>query len=133
MGQANLQAVTTNLQLYLQSAEPGAFGSGDSTSIIAVPSGITVPTNWTGLTCWDNTTNRELFTLMWTDVTQPSVTDPTGMSQLDVYSISVSYPISAVSWLPINAVQGISRPSATLTWACLVDSPYSVTNYLPAQ
>lgn len=131
MGQANMQAVATNLQLYLQSAEPGAFGSGDSTSLISPV--ITAPANSYGYTCWDNTANRELFTVLWTDVTNSSVSDPTGMAQLDVYSMTVSYPIGPVSWLPITSVAGISRPTATLTWASLVDSPYSITNYLQAQ
>ncbi len=34
-GQNNLQAVATNLLLYLQNAEPSAFGNGHTTSLIA--------------------------------------------------------------------------------------------------
>src|SRR5208337_465327 len=81
LGQDNLQTVTTNLLTYLQSAEPTAFGQGHTTTVIAPV--ISLPANTTGWTCWDSTANRELFTMTFTDLTQPSVTDPTGMSQLD--------------------------------------------------
>ena len=104
MGQANLQAVATNLLLYLQSAEPTAFGSGHSTSLISPV--ITLPANSYGYTCWDNTANRELFTMVFTDVTNPSVTDPTGMSQLDHYRITVSSPYASVGWLPVAPDHG---------------------------
>lgn len=131
MGQANLSAVAQNITLYLQAAEPGAFGSGDSTSVISPVITVTAP-NY-GYTVWDNTANRELFTVVFTDITNSSITDPTGMSQLDVYSITVSYPVSGISWLPVTSVAGVTRLSATMTWACMVDSPYSISPYLPAQ
>jgi Flp pilus assembly protein TadG len=131
MGQANLQAVATNIILYLQSAEPTAFGSGDSTSLISPV--ITLPANTYGYTCWDNTANRELFTFTFTDVTNPTVNDPTGMSQLDIYTINVSYPVSNVSWFPVTQITGITRMTASVNWACLVDSPYSLGTSLAAQ
>jgi Flp pilus assembly protein TadG len=131
MGQANLQAVASNLILYLQGAEPTAFGQGDATSLISPV--ISLPANTYGYTCWDNTANRELFTVTFTDVTNPAVTDPTGMSQLDVYTITVSYPVSGVSWYPVTQVTGNSRLTATLNWACMVDSPYQLGSNLTAQ
>jgi hypothetical protein len=131
MGQASLQAVATNLVLYLQSAEPTAFGSGHSTSLIAPV--ITVPANSYGYTCWDNTSNRELFTMMFSDITNTSVTDPTGMSQLDIYSLTVSYPYASIGWLPVAQITGITRLSVTVDWAALVDSPFTISPSLPAQ
>ena len=61
LGQDNLQAVATNLLTYLQGAEQTAFGQGHSTSMIAPV--VTLPANTTGYTCWDNTANKELFTM----------------------------------------------------------------------
>jgi Flp pilus assembly protein TadG len=131
LGSANLLALGANLQLYLQSAEPGAFGAGHSTSFIT--SVVTLPANTYGYTCWDNTANRELFTFMFADVTKPTVTDPSGMSQLDVYSVSVSYPFASVSWLPATQVLGQSRFTATVYWVSMVDSPFQLSTGLQAQ
>ena len=107
MGHANLQAVANNLVLYLQGGEPTAFGSGHSTSLISPV--ITLPANTYGYTCWDNTANLELFTFTFTDITNPTVTDPTGMSQLDIYVITVSYPVANVSWVPATLVASLGR------------------------
>ena len=131
LGQDNLQTVTTNLLTYLQSAEPTAFGQGHSTTLIAPV--ISLPANTTGYTCWDNTANRELFTMTFTDLTQPSVTDPTGMSQLDVYQIGVQVPYSSIRLSPMAQVTSMSRLSVTVVWASMVDSPFQITPYLPAE
>jgi hypothetical protein len=131
MGQTTLSGMTSNILLYLQGAEPTAFGSAtDSTSLIAPV--ITLPANTYGYTVWDNTLNRELFTVAFKDTTSP-VTDPTLMSQLDVYNVQVSYPVAAVSWYPITQLWGSSRMTASLNWACMVDSPYTLIPSLPAQ
>ena len=70
LGEDNLQTVTKDpltgtvtggLLYYLQSAEPTAFGQGHLTTMIAPV--ISLPANTTGYTCWDNTANRELFTI----------------------------------------------------------------------
>ena len=138
LGQDNLQTVTKdpspNLPgglTYLQSAEPTAFGQGHTTTLIAPV--ISLPANTTGYTCWDNTANRELFTITFTDLTQPSVTDPTGMSQLDVYQIGVQVPYSSIRLSPVAQVTNMSRLSVTVVWASMVDSPFQITPYLPAQ
>ena len=130
-GHANLQAVATNLTLYLQSGEPTAFGSGHTTSLISPV--ITLSANTYGYTCWDNTANKELFTFTFTDVTNPTVTEPTGMSQLDIYVINVSYPVANVSWVQATLVASMGRYNASTTWACMVDSPFSIVPSLPAQ
>jgi len=123
--------ITTNLLSYLQSAEPSAFGSGHSTSVIAPV--ISLPANTTGWTCWDNTANRELFTITFTDLTQPSVTDPTAMSQLDVYKIGVQVPFSSIEWSPVVPIAGMSRINVAVVWTSMVDSPFQIVPNLPAQ
>jgi hypothetical protein len=94
---------------------------------------ISLPANTTGYTCWDSTANRELFTITFTDLTQPSVTDPTLMSQLDVFQIGVQVPYSSIRLSPVAQVTNMSRLSVTVTWASMVDSPFQITPYLPAE
>jgi hypothetical protein len=131
MGQANLQAVANNLIIYLQSAEPTAFGSGHATSLKSPV--ITLPANSYGYTCWDTTANCELFTVVFTDITTPTVTDPTGMGQLDHYRITVSTPYSSIGWVSIARITGVSRIYVAVDWASMVDSPFTIAPYLPAQ
>lgn len=131
MGQASLSTVAANMLLYLQSAEPTAFRSGDSTKQEAVV--ITLAANTYGYTYWDTTRNCELFTITFTDVTTPTVTDPTGMSQLDRYQISVSTPYTSVGWIPVSYLTGMSRISVTVNWVSMVDSPFTISPYLQAQ
>lgn len=131
MGQSNLLAVANNLLLYLQSAEPTAFAKGHSTSMKAPV--VTLPANTYGYTCWDNTANRELFTMTFTDLTNPTVTDPTLMLQLDLYQIGIQYPYATIGWLPVATITGKSRLSVTVEWASMVNSPFHIAPYLPAQ
>ena len=131
LGQDNLLTVANNLRTYLQSAEPTAFGSGHSTSMIAPV--ISLPAHTSGYTCWDNTAKRELFTMTFSDLTDPNDTDPTMMSQLDVYKLGVQVPFNSVSWSSIVPVAGASRLSVAVDWASLVDSPFQIVPDLPAQ
>jgi Flp pilus assembly protein TadG len=130
-GGDNLQTVATNLIGYLQAAEPTAFRQGDATTLQAPT--ITLPSNTTGYTCWDTTANVELFTITFTDVTAPAVTDPTKMSRLDVYQIGIQVPYSTAGWTAAPLITGENRFSVTVTWACMVDSPFTITGSLPAQ
>jgi Flp pilus assembly protein TadG len=131
LGEDNLQTVTSNLLTYLQNAEPTAFGKGHSTSLIAPV--VSLPASSYGYTCWDNTAGQELFTMSFTDVTQPSVTDPTAMNQLDVYQIGVSVPYNSVRLSPVARVTSLSRLSVTVCWASMVDAPFSITPTRPAE
>jgi Flp pilus assembly protein TadG len=131
LGDDNLQAVATSLLNYLQSAEPKAFAQGHQTAMIAPV--ISLPANTTGYTCWDNTANRELFTMTFTDITNSSVTDPTAMSQLDVYKIGVQVPFSSIEWSPVVPIAGMSRISVAVVWTSMVDSPFQIVPNLPAQ
>jgi Flp pilus assembly protein TadG len=131
LGQSTLQTVASNLLTYLQGAEQSAFGQGHSTSIIAPV--VTLPSNTTGYTCWDNTANQELFTITFSDLTNPSVTDPTGMSQLDVYQLGIQVPYRSISLSPLAQVTGMNRLYVAVDWASMVDSPFQIAPNLPAQ
>jgi hypothetical protein len=131
LGQDNLQTVATNLLTYLQSAEPTAFGQGHQTALVAPV--VTLPANTTGYTCWDNTANRELFTITFTDLTNPTITDPTAMQQLDRFEIGLQVPYSSIGWVPVAQITGRSRLYVTVDWASMVDSPFQIAPYLPAQ
>lgn len=131
LGQDNLQTVAANLTVYLQSALPNAFVPGHSTSLIAPT--ITLPSNTTGYTCWDNTTNRELFTITFKDITTPGSSDPTMMQKLDHYQIGIQVPYTTVGWTAAPQISGVSRISVVVDWACMLDAPFQVSPTLPAQ
>jgi Flp pilus assembly protein TadG len=131
VGQDNLQTVASNTLTYLQSAMPSEFNSSHSTSLISPV--VTLPANTTGFTCWDNTGNIELFTITFTDITQPTVTDPTSMSKLDHYQIGLQVPYSSIRWNSIAQITGVSRINVVVDWACMQDSPFQITPSLPAQ
>jgi Flp pilus assembly protein TadG len=131
LGQDNLHTVASNLAAYLQGALPTAFGQGHSTTLQS-PS-ISLPANTTGYTCWDNTANEELFTLTFTDITNPNVTDPTTMQKLDHYQIGIQVPYSTVGWTSAAQISGINRISITVDWASMCDAPFQITPNLPAQ
>jgi Flp pilus assembly protein TadG len=129
-GQDNLLTVATNLTNYLQSAEPSAFNQGNSTTLTAATG---LPANTYGYKCTDTTANVELFTITFTDVTTPSATDTTGMNKLDHYQISIQAPYSTIGWTAVAEITGATRFSVTVDWACMKDTPFSISGYLPAQ
>lgn len=129
LGEYNLQAVGTALLNYLQGAEPTAFGSGHTTSFINPV--ISLPANTTGYTCWDNTANRELFTMTFTDMTNPTISDPSLMKQLDVYQVGVQVPLESIELTPVLALP-TSRLKVSVVWASMVDSPFEIAPSLPA-
>lgn len=131
LGQNKLQTVASSTLSYLQGAEPTAFGNGHSTNMIAPV--VSLPANTTGYTCWDTTVNQELFTITFTDLTNPSTTDPTGMSQLDLYQIGLQVPFKSVCWSQVIPIGGMSRLSVAVVWTSLVDQPFQIAPDLPAQ
>jgi Flp pilus assembly protein TadG len=131
LGEDKLATVAANLLIYLQGAEPTAFGLGHATSMIAPV--ISLPPNTTGYTCWDTTTNRELFTMTYSDLTTPTNTDPTTAKQLDVYLIGVQVPYRSITISPLSQVTGLTRLSVSVDWASLVDTPFKITPYIPAE
>lgn len=130
-GQTDLPTMAANLLVYLQSAEPTAFGKGHTTTMKAPV--ITLPANTYGYTCWDSTANKELFTMTFADKTTTTITDPTDMVQLDRYQVGVQVPYASVGWIPTAQITGKTRLAVTVDWACLVDSPFQIAPYLPAQ
>lgn len=131
LGEDTLLQVANDLLTYLQSAEPTAFGSGHQTSMIA--SVVTLPANTSGYTCWDNTSNRELFTLTFSNLTNPSISDPKDMTQLDLFKIGVQVPYSSITWCSVLPIPVDTRMNVSAVWASMVDSPYEVAPNLPAQ
>ena len=131
LGQDNLLTVAGNLLTYLQGADSTAFPKTHTTSFIAPV--VTLPANTTGYTCWDNTANRELFTISFSDLTTPSINDPTNMNQLDLYSLGVQIPFASIGLSSIVPISGISRLYASVVWASMVDSPFMIVPNLPAQ
>jgi Flp pilus assembly protein TadG len=131
LGQDSLQTIATNLTNYLQGALPTGFGQGHSTTL-QTPS-ITLPANTTGYTCWDNTSNKELFTITFTDITNSNITDPTAMQKLDHYQIGLQVPYSTIQWTTLAQITGVSRIAITADWASMRDSPFIITPTLPAQ
>jgi Flp pilus assembly protein TadG len=131
LGQEDLKTVATNLATYLQAAEPSAFAQGHATNMIAPV--VTMPANTTGYTCWDTVANRELFTITFTDLTHTSVTEPTGMSQLDIFRVGVQVPYTNVGWLPTPYLTGLTRLNSSVTWTAMVDSPFTIAPSLPAE
>jgi Flp pilus assembly protein TadG len=130
MGQSNLATVANNVLVYLQGAEPTAFGNGHKTTLKAPV--IDLPAGTVGYTCWDDTEDRELFTITFTNVTNSEVTDPTQMAQLDHYQINVQVPYASVGWLPVALLTSQERLTVTVDWASMVDSPFQIAPYLPA-
>ena len=56
------------------------------------------------------------------------------MSQLDLYQIGVQVPYSSIEPEPIvTQIAGMSRLSVTVAWASLVDTPFQIAPYLPAE
>jgi Flp pilus assembly protein TadG len=131
VGQANLSAVAANLLMYLQSAEQTAFGKGHTTSFISPV--ITLPANTYGYTCWDNTANRELFTMSFSDITNTAITDPSVMNKLDVYQLGVSIPYASVALTSAVPISGTTRFGVAVVWAAMVDTPFGIAPSLPAQ
>jgi Flp pilus assembly protein TadG len=130
-GEETLQTIASSTLTYLQSAEPTAFNAAHSTSFISPV--VTLAANTTGYTCWDNTANQELFTITFTDLTATTVTDPTSMSQLDLFSIGLQVPFASISCCGLVPINGMSRLGATVTWASMVDTPYQISSDIPAE
>ena len=59
---------------------------------------------------------------VFTNVTNPDVTDPTQMAQLDHYRINVQVPYASVGWLPVAMLTGQDRLTVAVDWASMVRS-----------
>jgi Flp pilus assembly protein TadG len=74
------------------------------------------------------------FKVAFTDVTNSSVTDPTGCTQLDKFTITVTLPMDNVRWSlsKVFAPAG-TQLSATVNWYSMADLPVTVTTGLPVE
>jgi len=131
LAQDNLQTVASNLASYLQGALPTTFVPTHTITLESPV--ISLPANTTGYTCWDNTINKELFTLTFTDITNPSATDPTTMQKLDHYEIGIQVPYATIGWSGLAQITSVSRICITVDWACMRDAPFQINQSLPAQ
>jgi hypothetical protein len=130
LGDSDLLVITGNLTVYLQSAEPTAFGGGHTTSVR--PPVVSLPADTTGYTVWDDTADRELFTITYTNLTDPSIADPTGARQLDRYEVGIQVPYASVGWVPVARITGATRLYTKVTWVSMVDAPFQIAPSLPA-
>ena len=67
------------------------------------------------------------------DLSNSSVTDPTGAGQMDRLRVSVSVSYASVRWSPLAQITGVSTLSASADWFSMVDSPLSVNLTIPNQ
>jgi Flp pilus assembly protein TadG len=102
-GTSNLATIQTQIQQYVQQAEPRI-------------------TNFTG------------FTVAFADVTRTSVTDPTNMTQLDHFTITVTMPFDNVRWsLTKMFMPTGTQMSAAVDWYSMADLPITVTTGMPVE
>jgi Flp pilus assembly protein TadG len=79
-------------------------------------------------------TNLSGFNVAFTDITRPSITDPTNATQLDKYTITVTLPFDNVRWSASKLfVPAGTQASATVTWYSMRDLPVTVTTGLPVE
>jgi hypothetical protein len=127
----NLNAIASRTLVYLQAAEPQAFGQGHTINIVAPT--VTLPANATGWTCFDQTANQELFTIYYIDFTNTTSTDPTTAAKLDHYQIGIQVPYATISMSPLSQITGANRLNTTADWLSMRDTPFQVNPVLPAQ
>jgi Flp pilus assembly protein TadG len=102
-GTASLAEIKTNVQSYIQGAEPRV-------------------TNFTG------------FDVKFTDVTRSAVTDPTGATQLDRFTITVVLPFDNIRWSDIKQfVPAGTNLTASVDWYSMKDLPVTVQTGMPVE
>jgi Flp pilus assembly protein TadG len=74
------------------------------------------------------------FTVAFANITNPSVTDPTGCTQLDHFSITVTMPYDNVRWsLSKVFMPAGSQVAAKVDWFSMADLPVTVTTGMPVE
>ena len=102
-GEVSLATIQTNVQSYIQGAQP-------------------------------QITNFNNFNVAFANLTNTAVTDPTGSTQLDKFTITVTMPFDNVRW----SLSKVFTPtgtqlSAQVTWFSMADLPVTVTTGMPIQ
>ena len=79
-------------------------------------------------------TNFTGFNVAFADLTNSAVTDPTGCTQLDKFTITVTMPFDNVRWsLTKMFTPTGTQLSAQVTWYSMRDLPVTVSTTLPVQ
>ncbi len=79
-------------------------------------------------------TNFTGFDVTFTDVTRSTVTDPTGATQLDRFTITVVLPFDNVRWSVIKQfVPAGTNLRASVDWYSMKDLPVTVTTGMPVE
>jgi len=72
------------------------------------------------------------YDLYYTNITSPTVTDPTTANQLDRFNIRVVLPFDNIRWTWVGQfMKSGSILQATVDWYSLRDLPVQITNSLP--
>lgn len=78
-------------------------------------------------------TNTSGMQILYSDITNSSVTDPTGASQLDRFTITITIPYSNISWSILSQITSATQLTSTVDFYCLRDTPVVVTTSMPTQ
>jgi Flp pilus assembly protein TadG len=79
-------------------------------------------------------TNTAGYDLKYTNLTNSTVTDPTGATQLDRFTITVTLPFDNVRWLLSSfVIPSGTNLTATVDWYSMRDLPVTVTTGLPVE
>ncbi|HEY1377430.1 MAG TPA: TadE/TadG family type IV pilus assembly protein [Gemmataceae bacterium] len=79
-------------------------------------------------------TNFTGFDVKFTDVTRSTVTDPTGATQLDRFTITVILPFDNIRWSVIKQfVPAGTNLTAAVDWYSMKDLPVTVTTGMPVE
>ena len=132
LGEDNLQTVATNLLTYLQGAEPTAFGLGpfdhhDRSG--GHPAGEHDRLHLLGQHRQPGALHHDVY-----GPHQSQRHGPDGDAASSMCTRSgFRFPTSSISLSPLSQITGMSRLSVTVVWASMVDTPFQITPYLPAQ
>ena len=79
-------------------------------------------------------TNFTNFSVTFTNLTRPAVTDPAAATQLDKYTIAVSLPYDNVRWsLTRMFIPSGTKATASVTWYSMRDLPVTVSTGIPVE
>jgi Flp pilus assembly protein TadG len=102
-GEVTLSTIQTNVQSYIQGAQP-------------------------------QIANFNNLNVAFVNLTNSAVTDPTGCTQLDKFTITVTLPFDNVRWsLSKMFTPTGTQLTAQVTWFSMADLPVTVTTGMPIQ
>lgn len=65
--------------------------------------------------------------VLYSNITQPAVTDPTSAAQMDEIQITIRLPHSNVDWNPVSvSLTGVTTLEGQANWRCMKDVPIEV-------